>query len=322
MPPTQGMSVANERIDVDLPCVKCGYNLRTLTGDATCPECGTRVVESSLLPGFRFKSRRVAQCVRRGLAVLVIAVLLSAVFYLFRWLVFRFGLQFYQDHTWAIITMVRTTTKAPCLAFIIRQVAIILLCFPVGSREMHARPRVGLMAAAMAAALIPIQIAYYWPLLPVSLTLGHNIWVAAESLSIALLVFALVLLAGYLESPGHRDLRWLVRCSVLVAFLVIVIEVICAAQFWVWAGSPTQPYSPLVAFLDSTWPYWDWWHRYVIPACWIVFLVTVGLYYRRLNSALRLPQVDPTVVESSNSQGESTGETTLAASRNERPRDD
>lgn len=30
-------------IDRDLPCVRCGYNLRTLALDGLCPECGTRV---------------------------------------------------------------------------------------------------------------------------------------------------------------------------------------------------------------------------------------------------------------------------------------
>lgn len=31
---------APERIATDLPCLKCGYNLRTLPADARCPECG------------------------------------------------------------------------------------------------------------------------------------------------------------------------------------------------------------------------------------------------------------------------------------------
>ena len=35
------------RIDLDLPCVACGYNLRTGLPDGTCPECGASVSQST-----------------------------------------------------------------------------------------------------------------------------------------------------------------------------------------------------------------------------------------------------------------------------------
>ena len=40
---------ADGRIDQDLPCLKCGYNLRTLRDDGQCPECGASVHESARL---------------------------------------------------------------------------------------------------------------------------------------------------------------------------------------------------------------------------------------------------------------------------------
>lgn len=40
---------ADGRIDMDLPCRKCGYNLRTLHDDRNCPECGASVYESARL---------------------------------------------------------------------------------------------------------------------------------------------------------------------------------------------------------------------------------------------------------------------------------
>jgi len=40
---------ADGRIDHDLPCLKCGYNLRTLLDDGQCPECGTSIHESARL---------------------------------------------------------------------------------------------------------------------------------------------------------------------------------------------------------------------------------------------------------------------------------
>lgn len=33
-------------IDIDAPCLQCGYNLRTLPADHRCPECGSQVLAS------------------------------------------------------------------------------------------------------------------------------------------------------------------------------------------------------------------------------------------------------------------------------------
>lgn len=36
----------HDRVAVDLPCLHCGYNLRTLASEGRCPECGHPVMES------------------------------------------------------------------------------------------------------------------------------------------------------------------------------------------------------------------------------------------------------------------------------------
>jgi hypothetical protein len=41
-----GVLDANKRIAVDLSCMHCSYNLRTLVADGTCPECGQPVAQS------------------------------------------------------------------------------------------------------------------------------------------------------------------------------------------------------------------------------------------------------------------------------------
>lgn len=46
---------ANGRIDQDLPCVKCGYNLRCLTEAGLCPECATPVGRSLTGDYLRFR---------------------------------------------------------------------------------------------------------------------------------------------------------------------------------------------------------------------------------------------------------------------------
>src|SRR5881394_1427767 len=63
-------------IGQDLSCAKCGYNLRTLSREGKCPECGTAVAESlrgeslALIPRGRLK------IIGIGLAMLLVASLL------------------------------------------------------------------------------------------------------------------------------------------------------------------------------------------------------------------------------------------------------
>ena len=44
-------------VDRDLPCVRCGYNLRTLTAEGRCPECGAAVALTLTLGGVIEQSR-------------------------------------------------------------------------------------------------------------------------------------------------------------------------------------------------------------------------------------------------------------------------
>jgi hypothetical protein len=61
----------------DLPCVQCGYNLRTLSWDGRCPECNAIVRESAPPAGFTFRSQRDALNARLGLILLAASVLVG-----------------------------------------------------------------------------------------------------------------------------------------------------------------------------------------------------------------------------------------------------
>src|SRR5438270_9729381 len=41
-------------IECDLPCIECGYNLRTRRADQVCPECGADVLTSVLCTSRKF----------------------------------------------------------------------------------------------------------------------------------------------------------------------------------------------------------------------------------------------------------------------------
>lgn len=62
----------------DLPCFRCGYNLRTMPWDGRCPERNSGVRESAPPAGFRFTSRGEARRVRLGLLLLVASIASTA----------------------------------------------------------------------------------------------------------------------------------------------------------------------------------------------------------------------------------------------------
>ena len=55
------------RLEMNLACVKCGYNLRTLLLDAACPECGTAVGRSVEGNRLRYCDPRWLRTIGRGL---------------------------------------------------------------------------------------------------------------------------------------------------------------------------------------------------------------------------------------------------------------
>ncbi|HUU98821.1 MAG TPA: hypothetical protein VM487_24075 [Phycisphaerae bacterium] len=65
---------ADGRVATDLPCVNCGYNLRTLSVEGLCPECAHPVRLSLSGQFLRFASPRWVRQLARGVLLLIIAV--------------------------------------------------------------------------------------------------------------------------------------------------------------------------------------------------------------------------------------------------------
>ncbi len=64
---------AERRVAIDLPCLGCGYNVRTLANDAVCPECARPVIES-LRGGFlRYADPSWVKGLGNGLSMVLIA---------------------------------------------------------------------------------------------------------------------------------------------------------------------------------------------------------------------------------------------------------
>lgn len=82
------MHTANT-IDADLPCVKCGYNLRTRGVDSLCPECGTPVAVSVSPAGSLFASARHAARFQRGMVLIPLSIALEAILLIQMQLAFR-----------------------------------------------------------------------------------------------------------------------------------------------------------------------------------------------------------------------------------------
>ena len=109
------------RIDTDLECMTCGYNLRTRLPDSTCPECGDTVLQSMryLLrfadPAWLRRLAWGAACIAAAIGwqiavsavwLVVIASGLSVSDW-FSWLAFPDRLLFLVLVTWCLIVLVR-----------------------------------------------------------------------------------------------------------------------------------------------------------------------------------------------------------------------
>jgi hypothetical protein len=84
------LSASAAPVDRDVACRKCGYNLRGLTTDGRCPECGTAVGFSLQGDLLRFCDPRWVETLRRGAGAFVAAVVIFFVV----WMSFLFSMRF------------------------------------------------------------------------------------------------------------------------------------------------------------------------------------------------------------------------------------
>ncbi|TWT42168.1 hypothetical protein RAS1_32980 [Phycisphaerae bacterium RAS1] len=73
---------ADSRIDADVPCIQCGYNLRTIHTSAACPECNRRIAESLYAQSLEFSDPAWRRKVCSGMRLLRLAAVLWVVSFL------------------------------------------------------------------------------------------------------------------------------------------------------------------------------------------------------------------------------------------------
>jgi len=72
---------ANGRLDVDLPCVGCEYNLRSMKPDGQCPECGHAVGPSLQTQYLDVRDYKWGRCVIFGCTLILISMLIGIPFW-------------------------------------------------------------------------------------------------------------------------------------------------------------------------------------------------------------------------------------------------
>ncbi len=68
---------ANGRIDIDLKCVSCGYNIRGLLRDGVCPECGTATARSCGSNHLQFSRPEWVEQLASGMNWIVAAIVIA-----------------------------------------------------------------------------------------------------------------------------------------------------------------------------------------------------------------------------------------------------
>lgn len=81
---------AKRRIDSDLACARCAYNLRTLSVDASCPECGLPNCQSFAPAGFQFGTVSAVRGALRGVGLLLLAELSIGILHILQFLWLRY----------------------------------------------------------------------------------------------------------------------------------------------------------------------------------------------------------------------------------------
>jgi len=291
-PQQEACDTPRKRVESDLPCAECGYNLRTLAWDSQCPECGAPVLRSGSPVGFRFHSRRSERRVGTGIAVLATGLLVEAlgiqVMTMAMWLIFVIPLLFQS-------VAIYIWSYTGWLSSFIRFAAILLIVQPFAGEGDRFKPRFGLVIAVLAligVLGVMLDLALRFP--------GLSVGTRQIDIALAEYFAGVCALLAYLLAAVHLLLRvdrrsqpllWVLMClataaqALLLSYVVTRdVLVFCGTTAFVPGfdtGTPTTGQRLLSLLLQ--------WQRNVGPACGIAMLSALWLFLRRLRRTPRKP---------------------------------
>jgi hypothetical protein len=279
-----------QRVETDLPCARCGYNLRTLAWESKCPECGAPVLRSGLAVGFRFRSRRAERRVGTGIAVLATGLLVETLgiqaMTVATWLIFviPLSLQSVAIHIWSYAGWFSSFT---------RFAAILLIVQPFAGEDDRFKPRFGLAIAVLA--LIGILAVMFELALRLP---GLSVGTRPVEVALAEYFAGVCALLAYLLAAVHLLLRidrrsqpllWVLMCLAAATQALLLSSAVSGAALYFFGTTPFIP--GFDTGTPTTGQHLLWlllqWQKNIVPTCGIAMLSALWVFLRRLRGAPR-----------------------------------
>jgi hypothetical protein len=284
--------VPPSRVQEDLPCGTCGYNLRTLEWSGSCSECGRPVRESRLLPGFRFSGLRAARRLQLVLALLVAATLVEVAAEI--WFT-------YTCYTWlqtvnrawrqaSLYAWAYSSSMVAVIHFVVIWLLLRLFRSPTGKATSRL-PRLALGFGTADLAFHLILTVLSRPFFSVNVAPSFAQVVSMlQAAQVLCAVSATILVWICLLRLTDRDAGrcWWLAPGVIVGLLLVALS----SQFVylvIFLGDALSG-----SYTGSSTAYISWYdvqeacRRYAVRPSAIFLMVIVSLYLRRLDAAIRL----------------------------------
>ena len=257
-------------VDSDLPCVGCGYNLRTIPWESKCPECGRPVLQSGAPIGFRFGSRRSEKRTSLGIALLAVALIVDVL-----------GISTFTGASRLSFVIPAPLFSAALyiwayagrLSNLVRFGAILLITQPFARGDDHFRPRlmrvtVALATVGIAGVLVDLAMRFSSG----SSGLRAFEWVIVEHVADQCYTVAYVLTLVHLFSRIDRSaqpfLWWLTRIAVAASILLLLGHIAWIAPFYLEAAYTTSlPQAERSAAWQQVTAFLLWWSGKIAPLC-------------------------------------------------------